>query len=78
MTVADFWLGSLINIADRGQSVEFYDFLQVNTDSNRSEVTDTAKKDEEEVNQLNAVGQQSKDSASFIDFLSVLEAPNPN
>ncbi|KAI4352051.1 hypothetical protein L6164_006337 [Bauhinia variegata] len=58
-------------LEDRSQSVEFYDFLQVNTDSNRSEVTDNARRDEEEVNQVDAVGQQSKDSVPFIDFLSV-------
>lgn len=59
-------------IADRSQSVEFYDFLQVNTDhSNKSEVTDNAKRDDEEVNQ-DAVGEQSKDgNFPFIDFLSV-------
>ncbi|KAJ1410163.1 SANT/Myb domain [Sesbania bispinosa] len=53
------------------QSVEFYDFLQVNTDSNKSEVTDNAKRDDEEVNQ-DAVGQRrNKDNGvPFIDFLS--------
>ncbi|KAI4347333.1 hypothetical protein L6164_008151 [Bauhinia variegata] len=56
-------------IGDRSESVEFYDFLQVNTDSNRSEVTDSARRDEEEVNQ-DGVGQQSKDGVPFIDFLS--------
>ncbi|XP_020215969.1 transcription factor MYB52 isoform X2 [Cajanus cajan] len=49
-------------LQDRSQSVEFYDFLQVNTDSNKSEVTDNARRDEEEVNQ---------DGVPFIDFLSV-------
>lgn len=61
-------------LQDRGQSVEFYDFLQVNTDhSNKSEVTDSAKREDEEVNQ-DAVGKQSKDGFPFIDFLSVLQA----
>ncbi|KAJ7975317.1 Myb transcription factor [Quillaja saponaria] len=55
---------------DKSQSVEFYDFLQVNTDSNRSEVTENARRDGEEVDQ-EALGQQSKDGVSFIDFLSV-------
>ncbi|KAK7314714.1 hypothetical protein VNO77_33241 [Canavalia gladiata] len=55
---------------ERSQSVEFYDFLQVNTDSNKSEVTDNARRDDEEVNQ-DAVGQQNKDNGvPFIDFLS--------
>ncbi|XP_061356048.1 transcription factor MYB52-like [Gastrolobium bilobum] len=57
-------------LQDRSQSVEFYDFLQVNTDSNKSEVTDNARRDDEEVNQ-DAVGQKNKDnSVPFIDFLS--------
>ncbi|KAE8709644.1 Myb domain protein 52 isoform 2 [Hibiscus syriacus] len=30
------------------QAIEFYDFLQVNTDSNRSEVTDNSRRDEDE------------------------------
>lgn len=61
----------LLNIADRNQLVEFYDFLQVNTDSNRSEVTDNARREDEEVNQ-DAVGQENKDNGvPFIDFLSV-------
>ncbi|XP_054784498.1 transcription factor MYB54-like [Prosopis cineraria] len=64
------------------QSVEFYDFLQVNTDSNnRSEVTDNARREDEEVNQdseHNVRGRQRKDRTTaggsgvpFIDFLSV-------
>ncbi|XP_028786093.1 transcription factor MYB54 [Neltuma alba] len=68
---------------DKSESVEFYDFLQVNTDSNnRSEVTDNARREDEEVNQdsehHNIVGgRQNKDDggdgARFIDFLSVNE-----
>nr|KYP51102.1 Transcription factor MYB44 [Cajanus cajan] len=58
---------------ERSQSVEFYDFLQVNTDSNKSEVTDNAKiniRDDEEVSQ-DAVGHKNKNnSLPFIDFLS--------
>ncbi|KAL2344201.1 hypothetical protein Fmac_005486 [Flemingia macrophylla] len=61
--------------AERSQSVEFYDFLQVNTDSNKSEVTDNARiniRDDEEVSQDAVhVGQKSKDNGlPFIDFLS--------
>ncbi|GER38459.1 myb domain protein 54 [Striga asiatica] len=62
------------------KGVEFYDFLQVNADSNRSEVIDNnnnngANKDlyseegeeeEEEVNQRNC-----KEAQAFIDFLSI-------
>ncbi|KAG5007476.1 hypothetical protein GLYMA_09G169300v4 [Glycine max] len=55
---------------DNCESVEFYDFLQVNTDSNKSEVTDNARRDEEEVSQ-DAVGMKNKDNGvPFIDFLS--------
>lgn len=58
------------NIPGKSQSVEFYDFLQVNTDSNESEVTDNARRDDEEVSQ-DAVGQKNKDNGvPFIDFLS--------
>ncbi|OMP11013.1 hypothetical protein CCACVL1_00729 [Corchorus capsularis] len=49
---------------EKNQPVEFYDFLQVNTDSNKSEVTDNTRRDDEEVE------QQSKAVASFIDFFS--------
>ncbi|TKY61112.1 Transcription factor MYB44 [Spatholobus suberectus] len=57
-------------LQDKSQSVEFYDFLQVNTDSNKSEVTDNARRDDEEVNQ-NAEPSQSRDGVPFVDFLSV-------
>ncbi|XP_065868201.1 transcription factor MYB54-like [Euphorbia lathyris] len=46
------------------QAIEFYDFLQVNTDSSKSEVIDTTKREDEEVN-------QKKNALPFIDFLSV-------
>lgn len=60
----------LFDFVDRSQSVEFYDFLQVNTNSNKSEVTDNARRDDEEVNQ-DAMEQQNKDNGvPFIDFLS--------
>ncbi|XWS48205.1 hypothetical protein CRYUN_Cryun13aG0054100 [Craigia yunnanensis] len=55
---------------DKNQPIEFYDFLQVNTDSNKSEVTDNTRRDDEEVDQ-EAMEQQRKAGASFIDFLSV-------
>lgn len=62
--------------------MEFYNFLQVNTDSNKSEVIDHARKDneedneEEEVDQRAAQSNQNKAAAAaaslpFIDFLSV-------
>ncbi|KAL2461873.1 myb domain protein [Abeliophyllum distichum] len=67
---------------DRSKTaVEFYDFLQVNTDnSNRSEVIDHARKlDEEEVeqepaavqNQTRAAATATAAAVPFIDFLSV-------
>ncbi|CAI9773847.1 unnamed protein product [Fraxinus pennsylvanica] len=50
---------------EKSQAVEFYDFLQVNTESNKSEVIDHAKKDDDiEV-------EQQKNGIPFIDFLSV-------
>ncbi|CBI15616.3 hypothetical protein VitviT2T_025720 [Vitis vinifera] len=57
-------------LEDRTQPVEFYDFLNVNTDSNRSEVIDHARRDDEEVEQ-EAMDHQSKAGVPFIDFLSV-------
>ncbi|KAF2321981.1 hypothetical protein GH714_005160 [Hevea brasiliensis] len=52
------------------QAIEFYDFLQVNTDSSRSEVIDNARREDEEVEQ-EAMEQQRKAGLQFIDFLSV-------
>lgn len=67
----------LVNeIVGRRQKVEFYDFLQVNTESNGSEVIDQSRKEDEEVDQE----QQRKASSSsnstirFIDFLSVQDS----
>ena len=58
--------------ADQNRTVEFYDFLQVNTDSNKSEVIDNARRDEEEVDQQGAMeNDQSKAGVPFIDFFSV-------
>lgn len=60
----------LVLCTDENQPTEFYDFLQVNTDSNKSEVIDHASRirDDEEVEQ-EAVDLHK--SAQFIDFLSV-------
>ncbi|KAL5545145.1 hypothetical protein UlMin_008929 [Ulmus minor] len=57
---------------EKAQQIEFYDFLQVNVESNgSSEVIDNARKEEEEVNQ-EAMEQNGKDDGVlFIDFLSV-------
>ncbi|XP_017246526.1 transcription factor MYB52 [Daucus carota subsp. sativus] len=60
---------------DKKQKVEFYDFLQVRTESLRSEVTDQGKRDEEEVDQnhfsaLLAEQQKKPSTVQFIDFLS--------
>ncbi|XP_009355972.2 transcription factor MYB54 [Pyrus x bretschneideri] len=58
---------------NKDQPIEFYDFLQVNTESNGSEVIDNVRKDEEEVDQ-EGTGQQNISNVaglSFIDFLSV-------
>ncbi|KAL3835291.1 hypothetical protein ACJIZ3_010027 [Penstemon smallii] len=64
---------------ERSKAVEYYDFLQVNTDSNRSEVIDNAKKDnEEEVEQMHENDDDDDDddddavaALPFIDFLAV-------
>lgn len=58
-------------IADKNQPVEFYDFLQVNTDSTKSEVIDTARRDDEEVDQEARVQRNASSGVQFIDFLSV-------
>nr|QWQ79421.1 MYB23 [Zanthoxylum armatum] len=55
---------------DKNQPVEFYDFLQVNTDSTKSEVIDNARRDDEEVNQEEGKNN-SGTRGQFIDFLSV-------
>ncbi|KAL1541961.1 transcription factor MYB52-like [Salvia divinorum] len=69
---------------ERSKGVEFYNFLQINTNSNKSEVIDYARKEkqgdddkeeeeEEEVDQKEAPFQRNEASSSppFIDFLSV-------
>ncbi|KAM7479583.1 hypothetical protein LguiA_027796 [Lonicera macranthoides] len=56
----------------RRQKVEFYDFLQVNTESNGSEVIDQSRKEDEEVDQeQQRKASSSSNSVRFIDFLSV-------
>ncbi|XP_058766144.1 transcription factor MYB52-like [Vicia villosa] len=55
-------------LQDKTQSIEFYDFLQV--DSNKSEVTDNARRDDEEVNQDVVELQTKEKHVPFIDFLS--------
>lgn len=65
-----------ISVADKKQKVEFYDFLQVKTESLRSEVIDQlGKRDDEEVDQnyFNEIQEQQKKASTsvpFIDFLS--------
>ncbi|KAK4488987.1 hypothetical protein RD792_004778 [Penstemon davidsonii] len=65
-----------INIhKERSKAVEYYDFLQVNTDSNRSEVIDHAKKDNDEEEEVEQMHEDDDDDAvaalPFIDFLAV-------
>lgn len=55
-------------IADKNQPTEFYDFLQVNTDSTKSEVIDNTRKDDQEVDQK---AREQQSGVPFIDFLSV-------
>ncbi|KAL1318230.1 hypothetical protein HN51_070503 [Arachis hypogaea] len=58
-------------LQERSQSIEFYDFLRVNTDSNKSEVSNNnGKKEDEEVNQDPLGHHHNKDGIPFIDFLS--------
>lgn len=61
------------NSDKRDRSVEFYNFLPVNTDSNGSEVIDQQRKDEVEVEQEATEEQQGSTNTTvpFIDFLSV-------
>ncbi|KAI4374465.1 hypothetical protein MLD38_012456 [Melastoma candidum] len=59
---------------DMTRPPEFYDFLQVNADSNKSEVTDRTRKDDDEVNQVAADTNDlhpEKGNLPFFDFLSV-------
>ncbi|KAJ6969929.1 transcription factor MYB52 [Populus alba] len=59
------------NCEDQNRSIEFYDFLQVNTDSNKSEVIDNARREDEEVDQQEVILEhQSKAGVPFFDFFS--------
>ncbi|KAL8457155.1 hypothetical protein ACS0TY_034317 [Phlomoides rotata] len=60
-----------IDIEERSKGVEFYNFLQVNTDSNKSEVIDHAQKEEEVDQKAGDEINQRKTAAQFIDFLSL-------
>ncbi|PON45431.1 MYB transcription factor [Parasponia andersonii] len=66
---------TLMHDQEKAQAIEFYDFLQVNAESNGSEVTDNSRKEDEEVNQEAALMGQYKNKEDagvpFIDFLSV-------
>ncbi|GAA0156825.1 hypothetical protein LIER_38352 [Lithospermum erythrorhizon] len=59
---------------ETNQEVQFYDFLQVNADSNNSEVIDHGRKEDQEVeqrsNELQCQGSNNG-GVSFIDFLSI-------
>ncbi|KAL5721950.1 hypothetical protein ACHQM5_005528 [Ranunculus cassubicifolius] len=63
-------------VQDKNGPVEFYDFLRVNTDSNRSEVINQARaeeeeEEEEEVEQDAKRNRVVEGGVPFIDFLSV-------
>ncbi|XP_043718375.1 transcription factor MYB52-like isoform X3 [Telopea speciosissima] len=58
-------------LEDGNNQIEFFDFLNVNTDSNRSEVTDNARKDEEEVEQKGKEQENEPTAIPFIDFMSI-------
>lgn len=60
---------------DKRQKVEFYDFLQVNTDSFGSEVIDPTKKDEEKVKQ-DAMLLEHKNKPTTLPLLNFLSARN--
>ncbi|KAK9115847.1 hypothetical protein Sjap_014794 [Stephania japonica] len=55
----------------KSNQIEFYDFLQVNADSNRSEVTNHGRSEEEEVQQESKEPTKEASGVQFIDFLSV-------
>ncbi|KAI4341542.1 hypothetical protein MLD38_026254 [Melastoma candidum] len=58
---------------DKVREHEFFDFLRVNTDSNKSELTDRTRRDDDEVNQGADAKEQlpEKGGPPFFDFLSV-------
>ena len=59
-----------MNIAGKNQPLEFYDFLQVKTESSKSEVIDNARRDDVEVDQEAKELPKSRAGFPFIDFLS--------
>ena len=59
-----------INIAGKNQPLEFYDFLQVKTESSKSEVIDNARRDDVEVDQEAKELPKSRAGFPFFDFLS--------
>lgn len=65
---------------DRKQPVEFYDFLQVNADSNRSEVIDNiARKEDEEVEQESTIMEHDQTkSANCVPFIDFFSAGDPH
>ncbi|KAL9337471.1 hypothetical protein Peur_069240 [Populus x canadensis] len=67
----EFYNDDPSNCEDQNRPIEFYDFLQVNTDSNKSEVIDNARREDEEVDQQEVILEhQSKAGVPFIDFFS--------
>lgn len=54
----------------KNQPLEFYDFLQVKTESSKSEVIDNARRDDVEVDQEAKELPKSRAGFPFIDFLS--------
>ncbi|KAI4365801.1 hypothetical protein MLD38_021758 [Melastoma candidum] len=59
---------------DMARPSEFYDFLQVNADSNKSEVTDRTRRDDDEVDQIAAdtiPRHPEEGNLPFFNFLSV-------
>ncbi|XP_038680269.1 transcription factor MYB54 [Tripterygium wilfordii] len=56
---------------NKNQPMEFYDFLQINTESNKSEVIDNARRDDEEVNQQEQHKKAAPGVPLFFDFLSI-------
>ncbi|XP_043695881.1 transcription factor MYB52-like [Telopea speciosissima] len=58
-------------LKDRKTQIEFYDFLHINTDSNRSEVIDNARRGEDEEVEQRPKEQEKQPNIAFIDFMSV-------
>ncbi|XP_042482749.1 transcription factor MYB52-like [Macadamia integrifolia] len=58
-------------LEDRKNQIEFYDFLHINNDSNRSEVIDNARRGDDEEVEQKLKEEQNKPTVPFIDFMSV-------